>query len=69
MIEPADVLQFAFTWIVPILLVVTVPARALVKTVERPEFFVVAFLAAVAGLCLSRVAFNWSLRSYRSASS
>lgn len=68
-IEGADVLQFAFTWVVPILLVVTVPARALVKTVEQPEFFVVAALAAVVGLLLSRLAFKLSLRSYRSASS
>lgn len=68
-VEGADVLQFAFTYVAPILLVVTVPARALVKTVERPEFFLVAALAAVAGLFLSRLAFKLALRSYRSASS
>lgn len=68
-VEGADVLQFAFTYIVPILLVVTVPARSLVKTVEQPHFFVVAALGAMAGLVVSRVAFRWSLRSYRSASS
>lgn len=68
-IEGADVLQFAFTYIVPILLVVTVPAKALVKTVEHPEFFVLAALSAVAGLGLSRLAFRFALKSYRSASS
>ena len=68
-IEGADVLQFAFTYIVPILLVVTVPAKALVKTVEHPEFFALAALSAVVGLCLSRVAFKFALKSYRSASS
>ncbi len=68
-VEGADVLQFAFTYVAPILLVVTVPARALVKTVERPEFYLVAALAAIAGLFLSRQAFKLALRSYRSASS
>ncbi len=68
-VEGADILQFAFTYIAPILLVVTVPARALVKTVEQPEFFAVAALAAVIGLWLSRQAFKLALRSYRSASS
>ena len=62
-------LQFVFTWIVPILLVVTVPARLLVKTIDRVEFLAVAALAAVFGLVLSRAAFKLSLRSYRSASS
>lgn len=68
-IEGADVLQFAFTYIVPILLVVTIPARLLVKTVEQPHFLVVAALGAIAGLFVSRLAFTWSLKAYRSASS
>lgn len=68
-IEGADVVQFAFTYIVPILLVVTVPAKALVKTVEQPQFFVIAAVGAIAGLFVSRIAFTWSLKSYRSASS
>lgn len=68
-LEGADVLQFAFTYIVPILLVVTVPARSLVKSVQQKEFFLVAALAAIVGLILSRLAFKWSLASYRSASS
>lgn len=68
-LEAGEVLQFSFTYIVPILLVVTVPARVLVKTMEHPSLAAVAAAAAVAGLAVSRGIFNWSLRSYRSASS
>jgi ABC-2 type transport system permease protein len=68
-IEGADVLQFAFTYVVPILLVVTVPAKALVKTVEQPHFFVVGAIGAVVGLVVSRFTFKLALKSYRSASS
>ncbi len=68
-VETGEVLQFAFSWILPILLVVTVPARIVLGTLHQPVLAVVALTAAVAGLVVSRVIFHWSLRYYRSASS
>jgi ABC-2 type transport system permease protein len=67
--ENGEVLQFAFSWIVPILLVVTVPAQLIVGTLVNPWFAVVAMLAAAVGLVLSRIVFVWSLNNYRGASS
>jgi len=65
-----DVLQFSFTYILPILVVVTVPARVLLNKVLEPGWLtVVGVLATLAALAASRVIFTWSLRSYRSASS
>jgi ABC-2 type transport system permease protein len=68
-LELGDVLQFSFSYILPILLVVTVPARILVKAFDQPWLAVVALFAAAAGLVISRAVFHWSLRQYRSASS
>ena len=74
-IEAGDVLQFGFSYVIPILVVITVPARLLAKTAEfavSPEqwrWAVAAAAAAVFGLILSRLIFRLSLRSYRSASS
>ncbi len=64
-----DVLRFAFSYIVPILLVVTVPARQLLDKALEPGLLLIAPVAAITGLMLSRAVFFWSLRSYRSASS
>ncbi len=65
-----EALQFGFSYVVPILLVVTVPSRILLAKGLNPSWLtVVAVLAAVAGLLVSRAVFRWSLRSYRSASS
>jgi ABC-2 type transport system permease protein len=65
-----EALQFGFSYIIPILLVVTVPSRILLAKVLNPSWLtVVAVVAAVAGLVVSRAVFRWSLRSYRSASS
>jgi ABC-2 type transport system permease protein len=65
-----DVLQFSFSYIIPILLVVTVPARVLLsKTLDPAWLASVAVLAPLVALTVSRAVFNWSLRSYRSASS
>jgi ABC-2 type transport system permease protein len=65
-----EVLQFGFSYMVPILLVVTVPARVLLGKVLDPSWLtVVAVASAVVGLAVSRAVFQWSLRSYRSASS
>lgn len=68
-VEPGEVLQFGFTYILPILLAVTIPAQVLVKTLESWELPLVAATSALAGLAVSRAIFQWSLRKYRSASS
>ena len=65
-----DILRAVFTYVVPILLVVTVPARKLLDKGLQPSYlWVVALLAAIAGLLISRWIFLWSLKNYRSASS
>ncbi len=68
-VEGGEVLQFSFSYVIPILLVITVPARIVVGTLEQRHWAVVAALSAVAGLLLSRAVFRWSLSYYRSASS
>jgi ABC-2 type transport system permease protein len=72
--EPASVagslILFTFTFVLPILVVVTVPARVLLGTIEHQAWLAgVALAAAVLGLFVSRMIFTRSLRSYRSASS
>jgi ABC-2 type transport system permease protein len=57
-----------FTFIVPVLLVVNVPAHAMVRAFE-PRFVALTVVAAGALLVLSRRFFRYALRSYRSASS
>jgi ABC-2 type transport system permease protein len=65
-----EALQFGLTYLVPILLVVTVPSRILLAKVLEPSWLTfVAIASAVVGLAVSRAVFRWSLRSYRSASS
>ena len=65
----AALLSAAFTYVIPILLVVTVPARTLVKGVFEWPFLAACLLAAAGGLLVSRAVFARSLRGYRSASS
>jgi ABC-2 type transport system permease protein len=65
-----NALQFGFSFIIPILLVVTVPSRVLLAKILDPSWLtLVALAAAGLGLVLSRAVFRWSLRAYRSASS
>jgi len=65
-----DVMSFTFSYALPILLVVTVPARLLLSTLEPGSWLpYVAATSAVAGIIISRAVFHWSLKSYRSASS
>ncbi len=65
-----ELLRVAFTYVFPILLVVTVPARVLLhKTLEPSWLTIVLIAAAAASLLLSRRVFLWSLKHYRSASS
>jgi len=65
-----SVLSTAFTFVIPILLVVTVPARVLMDKTLDPRWliFVGGVLTSV-GFFVSRRIFKWSLMSYRSASS
>jgi ABC-2 type transport system permease protein len=65
-----NVLRMAFSYVIPILLVVTVPAEFVVGKLLQPSWLTgVTLLAAVVGLVLSRRVFHHALRSYRSASS
>ena len=67
--EAGEILQFGFSYIMPILLVITVPARVMVNTLSEKHWAVVAVAAAVAGLVIARLVFRWSFSHYRSASS
>ncbi len=65
-----EVLRFSFSFVIPILLVVTVPARSLLDKPLDPSLIgVIPPVAALAGLWVSRRIFILALRSYRSASS
>ncbi|MEM9701432.1 MAG: ABC-2 family transporter protein, partial [Planctomycetota bacterium] len=65
----AALLSAAFTYVAPILLVVTVPARVAVKGATEWPFVLGCLLAAAGGLAVSRQVFRRSLKGYRSASS
>jgi ABC-2 type transport system permease protein len=58
-----------FTFVVPVLLVVSVPAETLVRSTLNPPFVAGTVVAAVLLLIISRRFFRRALRSYRSASS
>lgn len=64
-------LQWFFTFLVPVLVVVNVPARLMAKTMTPEYWWLAAFalLAAGASLAGSRWVFQRALLSYRSASS
>lgn len=66
-----DIIWFTFSFVLPILLVVTVPARVLLQKSLEPNVYVLVIAPAVTLLLLfvSRRVFNWSLEHYRSASS
>ncbi|MDB4637292.1 ABC-2 family transporter protein [Planctomycetaceae bacterium] len=65
-----NLLSTAFTYVIPILLVVTVPARVLMDKALDPSWLVfVGGGLTLIGLVVSRRIFQWSLLSYRSASS
>jgi viologen exporter family transport system permease protein len=64
----AEPMGFFFTFVLPILLVVNVPANAMVRVLE-PRMLAFALLATVASVWASRRFFQHALRSYRSASS
>lgn len=65
-----EVIRFVFAYVLPILLVVTVPARILLSKALEPSWLAMVLVTAAAvGLFLSRAIFQWSLTRYRSASS
>ena len=66
-----EVLWFVFSFVLPILLVVTVPARVLLdKALDpHPAVMLIAPLLTLVMLYVSRRVFQWSLNHYRSASS
>lgn len=65
----ADALRFGFSFVLPILLVVTVPAQVIVGKAFEPRFVMVLAVAAGVSLVLSRWVFHRALRAYGSASS
>jgi len=64
----AEPIGFVFTFILPILMVVSVPAETLVHAVDR-RMIGVMLVGTAALLYASRRFFQYALRSYRSASS
>lgn len=65
-----DVIRFVFSYVVPILLVVTVPARVLLGKLLEPSWLSGMTIASgLISLLAARAVFLWSLRYYRSASS
>jgi ABC-2 type transport system permease protein len=67
-------LWYAFTFIVPVLVVVNVPARLLAQPLAPRQpwewgLVLFGFFATVASLFISRWIFQWALKSYSSASS
>ena len=66
----AEIFRFLFSYVLPILLVITVPARVLLGKILEPGWLGMMTLgAAVMAFAVSRSIFHWSLRHYRSASS
>jgi ABC-2 type transport system permease protein len=66
-----DWIRRIFTFVLPILVVVNVPARMLAKPLEREYLYlaVYAIVATIVSLVVSRWVFQRALLSYRSASS
>lgn len=64
-------LRLTFTFLIPILVVINVPARLMAKPFEAQNWFLVVFALVATGcsLAFSRWIFTRSLLSYRSASS
>lgn len=64
----AGILGWFFTYIIPVMLVISVPAETMVKAFH-PEFALFTVVATIAMLYVSRRFFRYALRYYRSASS
>lgn len=68
-VEPGEAIQFLFSFLIPILLVVTIPAQLIVGTLQDWRLAVAALLASLVSLVVARFVFHWALNQYRSASS
>lgn len=68
-VEPGEAIQFLFSFLIPILLVVTIPAQVIVGTLSSWQLASVSLIASMIGLLIARMVFQWSLNHYRSASS
>lgn len=65
-----EVIRFTFSYVLPILLVVTVPARVLLEKLLEPSWLSgLTIGSGILSLIVSRAVFQWSLGYYRSASS
>lgn len=66
-----DGLRIAFTYLIPILVVINVPAQLMAKPLSKDGAVLAGYavLATIAGLAFSRWLFKRALESYRSASS
>ncbi len=66
-----EIFWFGFSFVIPILLVVTVPSRVLLQKLLSPNGWVIVIAPVLTALTLwgSRRVFLWSLSHYRSASS
>ena len=65
----AEGILIGFSYVIPILLVVTVPARVILGKATEPQFLVLTPLLTVVMVIASRRVFIWALSRYRSASS
>lgn len=66
-----EIFWFGFSFLIPILLVVTVPSRMFLSKALTPNSWVILLAPAMTAVSLwgSRKVFQWSLSHYRSASS
>lgn len=65
-----EMIRFTFSYVLPILLVITVPARVLLGKSLQPSWLsAITLLAGICSFAAARMIFHWSLRHYRSASS
>lgn len=65
-----EIIRFLFSYVLPILLVVTVPARVLLGKLLEPSWLsIMTVTSSLVSLIAARLVFQWSLRHYRSASS
>lgn len=66
----AEIFRFLFSYVLPILLVITVPARVLLGKVLEPGWLgLMTLFSGIMSFVIARTIFDWSLRYYRSASS
>jgi ABC-2 type transport system permease protein len=66
-----ETVWFSFSFVIPILLVMTIPSRVVLNQTLEPSWEVglIAPALTIVGLLLTRKFFQWSLNNYRSASS